>query len=68
MENISNIRNNLTTLEFNIAQLILKALTNKEIGDTLGRTEKSIKYYITNIYRETEVKNRAQFIVKYRPG
>lgn len=43
--------------------MVAKGLSNKEIGDQIHITEKTVKFHITNIYRITGVTSRAQLIV-----
>lgn len=42
--------------------LVLRGLTNKEIGTILYVCEKTIKFHMGNIYIKSYTKNRAGFI------
>lgn len=51
----------ITKREEEVARLLLKGLSNKEIAQTLHLSEKTVKQYITQIFEKTEVKSRAEF-------
>lgn len=53
----------LTAREFEIVELLPDGLSNKEIGKKLDLTEKSVKYYVTGIFRKLGVKNRVEAAV-----
>ncbi|MBI5825917.1 MAG: response regulator transcription factor [Chloroflexi bacterium] len=50
----------LTERERQILELIVKGTSNKEIGQKLFLTEKTIKHYVTNILQKLHVRNRVQ--------
>jgi len=50
----------LTEREMQILQLIAVGTSNKEIGQKLFLTEKTIKHYVTNILQKLHVRNRVQ--------
>ena len=56
----------LSPREVEVAKLVMKALSNREIAKELGTTEKTIKFHLTSIYKKNEVRDRAQFLVKNR--
>ncbi|MES2063105.1 MAG: LuxR C-terminal-related transcriptional regulator [Bacteroidota bacterium] len=58
------IRYQLTKMEIEIVQAILKGLSNKEIADTLHISEETVKKHIYNTFRKMKVKNRAAMIYK----
>ena len=51
---------NLTEREKQILELIAVGTNNKEIGQKLFLTEKTIKHYVTNILQKLHVRNRVQ--------
>jgi DNA-binding NarL/FixJ family response regulator len=53
----------LTTREQEVCYLIAKGFSNREIGDKLFVTKKTIKFHLTNIYLALDLKSRAQLIV-----
>ncbi len=57
----------LTGREDEVAHLILKGLSNKEIADTLSISEKTIKQYITQIFQKAKVASRAEFFSSIFP-
>lgn len=57
------IQKGLSNREATVAELVSKGLSNKEIGNELYVTEKTIKFHLTNIYKKMNVKSRAQLIV-----
>jgi two-component system nitrate/nitrite response regulator NarL len=50
----------LTERESDILQLVVQGLTNREIGDRLHLSEKTIKHYITNILEKLHVRSRME--------
>lgn len=50
----------LTDREREILQLIGEGLTNREIGERLYLSEKTIKHYITNILQKLQVRSRVE--------
>jgi DNA-binding NarL/FixJ family response regulator len=50
----------LTERERQILELIAAGTSNKEIGQNLFLTEKTIKHYVTNILQKLHVNNRVQ--------
>ncbi|BEP27717.1 response regulator transcription factor [Helicovermis profundi] len=58
--NNSNIFDVLTKREFEVLYFISKGLSNKEISNELYLSEKTIKNYITNVFRKLEVNDRVK--------
>ena len=50
----------LTGRESEILTLVGQGLTNREIGDHLHLSEKTIKHYITNILEKLQVRSRVE--------
>ena len=50
----------LTEREREVLQLIAEGLTNREIGDRLHLSEKTIKHYMTNILQKLQVRSRVE--------
>jgi len=50
----------LTEREAEILKLVVQGLTNREIGDRLHLSEKTIKHYITNILEKLHVRSRME--------
>lgn len=48
----------MSSREDQIVRLVLEGKTNKQIGDELDLTEKTVKYYMTIIMNKLHVKNR----------
>ena len=53
----------LSHREAEVAELVSKGLSNKEVASQLFVTEKTVKFHLTNIYKKMQVKSRAQLIV-----
>lgn len=53
----------LTAREIEVLESIVQGLSNKEIGDKLFISEKTVKNHITNIFRKLEVNDRTQAAV-----
>jgi two-component system, NarL family, nitrate/nitrite response regulator NarL len=50
----------LTSREEQILRLVCQGQSNKEIGDTIGLTEKTVKHYMTNILQKLHARNRLE--------
>jgi two-component system nitrate/nitrite response regulator NarL len=50
----------LTTREEQILSLVAEGLSNKEVGAQLKLSEKTVKYYMTNILQKLQVRNRVE--------
>jgi LuxR family transcriptional regulator, positive regulator of biofilm formation len=57
----------LSNRETEVAELVTKGLSNKEVASQLFVTEKTVKFHLTNIYKKMNVKSRAQLIVWCMP-
>lgn len=63
MQNYISLKS-LTDKQAIVAQLIAEGLSNGEIASQMGIKEKTVKEYITKVYKQYKVKHRGQFIVK----
>ncbi len=54
----------LTEREADILRLVAKGYSNKSIARELGITISTVKTHLRNIFRKTEVEDRAQLIIK----
>lgn len=50
-----------TKRESEVARLLLKGLSNKEIADLVQISEKTVKQYFTQIFKKANVKSRSEF-------
>ncbi len=57
----------LTGREDEVARLVLKGLSNKEIASTISIAEKTVKQYITQIFQKARVASRAEFFSSIFP-
>lgn len=57
------MKNGLSNRESEVATLVAKGLSNKDVADKLYVTEKTIKFHLTNIYKKMNIRSRAQLIV-----
>lgn len=55
-----NSRADLSVREEQILELVAQAMSNKEIGDKLMLSEKTVKHYMTNILQKLHVRNRVE--------
>jgi DNA-binding NarL/FixJ family response regulator len=58
----------LTRREREILELVALGLSNKEIAGRLKLTEKTVKYYMTNVLQKLHVRNRVEAAVLARQG
>ena len=56
----TSIIGKLTEREIEVLKLLAKGLSNKEIGEKLFLTEKTVKHYVTNILQKLQVHNRVE--------
>ena len=54
----------LTPREAEIAELVARGLTNREIGQTIWITENSVKQALKRMFRKLEVSSRAQMVAE----
>ncbi|PIR23898.1 MAG: hypothetical protein COV44_00350 [Deltaproteobacteria bacterium CG11_big_fil_rev_8_21_14_0_20_45_16] len=54
--------NRLTSKEQEVCRLVVKGLSNKEIGSALEVTEKTVKFHITSIFDKFGVKSRSELV------
>jgi DNA-binding NarL/FixJ family response regulator len=59
--------NGLTETERKISRLCLKGLSNREIAEVNGNTEKTIKFHMTSIYDKCQVSSRGEFFNSILP-
>ena len=66
----SNLLSGLTMREEQILELVAQGLRNKEVGEKLDLSEKSVKNYMSNILQRLQVRNRveAAIVVQRRSG
>ncbi len=55
-----NRLSDLTERELEVLRFISEGFTNKEVGEKLFISEKTVKNYATNIFKKLEVKDRVQ--------
>lgn len=51
--------------EQRVYDLVVRGLSNKQVGEKLFITEKSVKFHLTSIYKFHGVKQRAELLVKH---
>lgn len=56
----SRQRGGLSEREQEIVTLVRRGLCNKEIGTSLKLSEKTVKHYLTNVFRKLDVRNRTE--------
>lgn len=59
---------NLTNREEEIARLIMKGYSNKNIASKLYITEKTVKTHLTKIFKKLGINNRLELAVKFNPS
>jgi len=58
----------LSERERSILELVGEGLTNKEVGERLFLTEKTVKHYMTNILQKLHVRNRVEAALLLNKG
>lgn len=58
------VETSLTKREIQVFKLIIKGLTNKQVGDELGISLSTVKTHIINIYSKLNIKNRVAAVEK----
>lgn len=53
----------LSEREQQVAELVSKGFSNREVAINLHIIEKTVKFHLTNIYKKMGMKSRAQLIV-----
>ena len=62
-------RDELSTREREVLELVAAGLSNQEIGERLGLAEKTIKHYMTSILGKLRVRSRVEAaLLAYREG
>lgn len=64
-EESAHPRTDLTGREKEVASLLVTGLSNKEIAAELGIVEKTVKFHITHIFRQTGFTKDRKFIANY---
>jgi len=57
---VANTLNELTEREYQILERVATGCSNKEIGQQLSLSEKTVKHYMTNILQKLQVRNRVE--------
>lgn len=60
----SSLTNRLTPREIQIAELVARGLTNKEVGVELWITQNSVKQALKRMFRKLEVSSRTEMVAK----
>ncbi|TNC68238.1 response regulator [Rubellimicrobium roseum] len=61
LETVNSKRSNrLSEREREIFKLVRRGYCNKEIGNSLNISEKTVKHYMTNIFKKLDVRNRTE--------
>lgn len=61
----SNIEYLFSPKEQLVANLVVKGLSNAQVGTKLNLTETGVKFHVTNLLKKTNTSSRALFIVYY---
>jgi len=54
----------LTQSEERVAALVTQGRTNREVGQSLGLSPKTVEWTLTNVYRKLGVRSRTELTVK----
>jgi DNA-binding NarL/FixJ family response regulator len=61
-------RKRLTRREEEIIRLMVSGESNKEIGNTLGVTERTVKFHVSNALQKLQAKSRRDVIKRFQSG
>jgi len=67
LRNLLITQKGLSSREAEIAELITRGMSNKEIGNHLFVTTKTVEFHLKNIYKKMHLRSRAQLIVWCMP-
>jgi len=59
-EAVKKLENDLSSRESEVLELIAEGLNNKEIGDRLAISEKTVKNHVSSIFRKLDIYDRTQ--------
>ena len=59
---------NLTAAETDVLRLVSKGLSNSDIAETLGKSEKTVRNQVSVLFDKVGVKTRAELIVRALSG
>lgn len=54
----------LTEAEIQVAEMVCRGMTNRQIGDKMNKSEETVKKQVQNILKKTDLKNRAGLMHK----
>jgi two-component system NarL family response regulator len=57
-----NLNSYLTDRQIEILEMVAKGITYKEVGETIGLTERTVKYHMGRILEQLHLENRSQVI------
>lgn len=57
----------LSTRQREVAELVAKGHSNKEVGDLLGLSSRTVEVHLTRIFREFEVRTRSELLARINP-
>jgi DNA-binding CsgD family transcriptional regulator len=58
----------LTQGEERVVALVTRGRTNREVGDSLGLSAKTVEWTLTNVYRKLGVRSRTELTAKLATG
>jgi DNA-binding NarL/FixJ family response regulator len=64
----TNLPADMTDREVEVLKLVAEGLTDREIGDALGISPRTVGRHVGNILAKLEVRNRAAAARRYRDG
>jgi DNA-binding CsgD family transcriptional regulator len=59
------ISKGLTVCEAKVTQLVVQGLSNKEVANIIGVSEKTIKFHLTKTYRKFNIKSRTELMSRF---
>lgn len=67
LKSILTLEKGLSHREADVAWLVANGLRNKEVGQLLFISEKTVKFHLTKVYKKMAIASRSQLIIQCMP-
>lgn len=59
------LQDGLSECEAKVVQLVLKGISNRQIGSLLFISEKTVKFHLTRVFKKINVNSRSELMARY---